>query len=66
LGLVFEADAGRIRFNEPCLPAFLDEVILRHLRIGNGSADVAVRRSGRHVSVDVVDRRGDIRVITTA
>ncbi len=66
LGLVFEADTGRIRFNEPRLPAFLDEVILRHLRIGNGSADVAVRRSGRHVSVDVVDRRGDIRVITTA
>lgn len=66
LGLDFDPNALHISFNEPQLPSFLDEVILRRLQIGNGSADVAIRRSGRHVVVDAIDRRGDIRVLTTA
>jgi glycogen debranching enzyme len=66
LGLDFDPNALHISFNEPHLPSFLDEVPLRHLLVGNGSAHVAVRRSGRHVVVDVIDRRGDIRVLTTA
>ncbi len=66
LGLDFDPNAHCIGFNEPQLPSFLDEVALRRLQIGRGSADVAVRRSGRHVVVDVVDRRGDVRVLTTA
>jgi len=66
LGLDFDPTALQISFNEPELPAFLDEVTLRHLLIGKGSADVALRRSGRHVMVDVIDRKGDVRVLTTA
>ncbi len=56
----------------PCMSALtsrnclLDEVTLRRLQIGNSAADVTVRRSGPHVVVDVVDRRGDIRVLTMA
>ncbi|WFU06676.1 hypothetical protein QA648_29015 (plasmid) [Rhizobium sp. CB3171] len=57
--------ARPISFHEPQLPTFLDEVILRHLQIGSGSADVALRRSGRHVVVDVIDRKGDVRILTT-
>ncbi|MDQ0134108.1 glycogen debranching enzyme [Neorhizobium galegae] len=66
LGLDFEPDAQLISLNEPRLPAFLNEVVLRRLRVGTGSADVAIRRSGRQVVVDVIDRRGDVRVLTTA
>ncbi|WP_454858440.1 amylo-alpha-1,6-glucosidase [Rhizobium binxianense] len=66
LGLDFDPHGLQISFNEPELPAFLDEVTLRHLQIGNGLADIALRRSGRHVMVDVIDRRGDVRVLTTA
>ena len=66
LGLEFDPNALHISFTEPQLPAFVDEVTLRRLQIGNGSADVAIRRSGRHVVVDVVDRRGAVRVLTTA
>ncbi|MBB3386597.1 MULTISPECIES: amylo-alpha-1,6-glucosidase [unclassified Rhizobium] len=66
LGLDFDPNALHISFNEPRLPSFLDEVTLRRLQIGNGSADVTIRRSGRHVVVDIVDRRGDVRVLTTA
>ncbi len=66
LGLDFDPNALHVSFNEPQLPSFLDEVTLRRLQIGKSTADVTVRRSGRHVVVDVVDRRGDIRVLTTA
>jgi glycogen debranching enzyme len=64
LGLEFDPHALQISFNEPQLPAFLDEVTLRHLMIGTGSSDIAIRRSGRRVVVDVIDRRGDIQVLT--
>ncbi|AVA26203.1 amylo-alpha-1,6-glucosidase [Rhizobium sp. NXC24] len=65
LGLGFNPNKLQISFHEPQLPIFLDEVILRHLQIGSGSADVALRRSGRHVVVDVIDRKGDVRILTT-
>lgn len=66
LGLDFDPDGMQISFNLPQLPSFLDEVILRHLWIGSGSADVAIRGSGRQVVVDVIDRRGNVQVLTTA
>lgn len=66
LGLDFDPNGPQISFNEPQLPSFLDEVILRRLRIGKGSVDVAIRRSGHQVVVEVVDRQGDVRVLTTA
>ncbi|EJC84060.1 glycogen debranching enzyme [Rhizobium leguminosarum bv. trifolii WSM2297] len=64
LGLDFDPNALQISFREPRLPTFLDEVTLRHLLIGSGSADVSLRRSGRNVVVEVIDRRGDIRIQT--
>ena len=63
-GLAFDTDAQRVTFREPVLPPFLDEVILRGLRMKGGSADVALRRSDRHVIVDVLERRGSIGVLT--
>ncbi|MBB3917291.1 hypothetical protein GGQ65_004607 [Rhizobium fabae] len=39
---------------------------MRRLLIGKGSADMAIRRSGRNVVVDVIGRKGDIRVLATA
>jgi glycogen debranching enzyme len=64
LGLSFEPQIPQIVFNEPRLPTFLDEVILRHLSVGNGLADVAVRRSGHQVLVELLERTGDVRVLT--
>ena len=66
LGLDFDPNAQHISFNEPHLPSFLDQVLLRRMRIGNATADIAVRRSRRQFVVDVVDRQGDVRVLTTA
>lgn len=66
LGLEFDPNASQISFSEPQLPSFLDEVILRRLQIGTGSADVTIRRSGRNVVVDVINRKGEVRVLTRA
>jgi glycogen debranching enzyme len=66
LGLGFDTAASQITFNEPILPAFLDKVLLRRLKVGHGWAEVALRRSGQKVMVDVLDRSGAIRIVTTS
>ncbi|GGC49320.1 amylo-alpha-1,6-glucosidase [Chelatococcus reniformis] len=66
LGLSFTPEAGRIAFDQPVLPAFLDRVVLRRLSIGEGTADVELRRSGAQVIVDVLDRSGPVHVLTTS
>ena len=63
-GLAFDTEVQRVTFREPILPRFLDQVILRGLAMAGGSADVALRRSERHVIVDVLERRGSVGVLT--
>ena len=62
LGLEFEPLANEIRLRSPSLPAFLDEVVLRHLRVGQSSVDLRLRRHDREVSVQVIRSTGHIRV----
>lgn len=66
LGLEFDPQALQISFNEPQLPAFVDEITLRHLLVGGEVADVAIRRSGQNVVVDVLERSGNIRILATS
>ena len=63
VGLALDAAARRITFREPILPRFLDEIVLRGLTVQGGSADVALRRSNRHVVVDVLDKSGPVSVL---
>jgi glycogen debranching enzyme len=62
LGLEFEPAMNEIRLRNPSLPAFLDEVILRNLRLGQSSVDLRLRRHGEEVSVQVIRSKGHIRV----
>jgi glycogen debranching enzyme len=62
LGLRFDPFKGEIRLCNPRLPAFLDEVLLRDLRLGTSSVDLRVRRHGHTVSLDTPRIQGDIRV----
>ena len=66
LGLEFDPRSKRIRFEQPLLPAFADEIVLRNLKVADARADIALRRSGEHVLVDVLEREGDVRVVTTS
>jgi glycogen debranching enzyme len=62
LGLEFDADRGEIRLRNPRLPAFLNEVILRELRLKDASVDLRIRRHGDDVSLEVLRKRGQIQV----
>lgn len=66
LGLGFDTDQNAITFEHPVLPDFLDEIVLRHLRIPGGAMDIALRRAGNEVAVHVLNREGGIRVVTTS
>jgi glycogen debranching enzyme len=67
LGLGFDPARAHLTFEDPRLPDFIGEVTLRNLTVLDGaSADVMLRRSGPQVVVDVLDRRGPVKVITTA
>ncbi len=66
LGLGFDPAGLRITFEEPVLPDFLGEVMLRNLVLNGGSVDVALRRSGAQIVVDVLNRSGPLRVLTTS
>jgi len=62
LGLEFDARRGEIRLNNPRLPSFLNEVILRDLWLGDSSVDLRIRRHNDDVSLEVLRTRGRIRV----
>jgi glycogen debranching enzyme len=63
LGLEFDPLNAEIRLRNPSLPRFLDEVILRDLRLGSAArADLRVRRHGDSVSLDTPRISGHIRV----
>jgi glycogen debranching enzyme len=62
LGLEFDPFKGEIRLRNPRLPQFLDEVMLRDLRLSSSSVDLRVRRQGDTVSLDTPRISGDIRV----
>jgi len=66
IGLVFDPDELRIIFEEPVLPSFLDEIVLSGLSLKDASAKIALRRSGRHVVVDVLDRVRTIKVLAAS
>ena len=62
LGFEFNPQFGEIRLRNPRLPAFLNDVTIRGLTLGNGSVDFAVRRHGTEVSLQILRCEGDIRV----
>lgn len=65
LGLSFDPPGERVRFRQPRLPDFLDQVVIRKLQVGDSRFDIMLRRSGGDVSVNVLDRQGDGRVAIT-
>ncbi|ABD05744.1 Amylo-alpha-1,6-glucosidase [Rhodopseudomonas palustris HaA2] len=62
LGVQFNADRREIRLVNPRLPAFLNEVVLRDLRLGDSSVDLRIRRHGEGVSMEVLRTDGRIQV----
>lgn len=62
LGFEFDPAAREIRMRNPRLPDFLDEVLIRDLRLRGSSVDFVVRRHGSDVSVRPLRGGDDLRV----
>jgi glycogen debranching enzyme len=62
LGLQFDPAANEIRLHNPSLPSFLEYVVIRNLHLKDSSVDLKVRRHANDVSVEILERRGDIQV----
>jgi hypothetical protein len=45
------------------LPSFMDEMTLHNISLGSGRISVFIRRTGREVAVNVIERHGDVHVI---
>jgi len=63
LGLELTDAGNEISFFRPTLPGFIDELHLRNLRLGRGSADVLLKRHGNDIAVTPTRRDGDIAVV---
>jgi glycogen debranching enzyme len=62
-GISFDMAAGQIIFENPILPGFVNEVVLRKLTLGTGSIDVAVRQNAGAAAVSLLERRGNVRLL---
>jgi glycogen debranching enzyme len=63
LGLELDHGKDEIRFRDPVLPHFLDEVIVRNLRLGSSVLDVRLHRYGADVTANVLSRQGTAKVL---
>ena len=63
LGLELFDGSGEVAFFRPVLPAFIDHVHLRNLRLSGGSVDVLLHRHGNDVAATVTRRDGDVVVV---
>ncbi|GIL41745.1 amylo-alpha-1,6-glucosidase [Rhodospirillales bacterium TMPK1] len=66
LGVEFDPAARQIRFTRPALPPWMDELRIENLRLGNGGADILLRRHGESVSLTSLSRSDDVQIVMTA
>ena len=62
LGLSIDAQQKRLQLTSPALPPSLEEVRIKHLRIGDARLDLTLRRHTHDVSVTIDRRVGDLGV----
>jgi glycogen debranching enzyme len=62
LGLEFDPANNEIRLRNPRLPAFIDDVLLRNLQLGEARVDLRIRRVRDEVAIDIVRSRGKMQV----
>jgi hypothetical protein len=66
LGVSFDPAARLICFTRPAMPAWLDELRVDDLRLGDASVDLLFRRHVSGVAVNVLKKDGQIDVILVA
>ena len=62
LGLYMYFAKRQIRFHNPQLPRFMEEVHINGLELGDASVNLRLRRRGADTEVAVVSRKGDVSI----
>ena len=65
LGLDICAQRREIRFYDPHLPRFMEEVHIHGLQLGDASVNLRLRRRGADTEVAVTSRKGDVAIRIT-
>jgi glycogen debranching enzyme len=65
LGLSLDAGNKQVRLDGPYLPEAIPELWIRDLRIGDACVDLFLERRADLVRLQILDKRGEIDVITT-
>ncbi len=63
LGLSIIASERKVVFSYPSLPAFVGEMEIKNLTVGNGSVDFHLRRYDHDVGITVTRRVGQVEVV---
>lgn len=63
LGLHIDARHYTVRFINPVLPSFLQEITIKNLRVRDSSVDLVLRRYRDDVGVEILKRDGPLDVI---
>ena len=63
LGMQLRQEANAVSFRDPVMPAFLDHVTINHLSFGNSRIDLKLQRHGSDVTLNLLRRRGDAKVM---
>jgi glycogen debranching enzyme len=63
LGISAVAPDNILTVNKPLLPAWLDSVELRNLKVGRSSISLVFTRRGETTGFSVLDKQGDVRVL---
>jgi glycogen debranching enzyme len=64
LGLTVQAAESKISLIYPCLPASIQNIRIRDLRVGENSIDLELVRNAQSVSVNILRRTGNLQVST--
>ena len=63
LGLRIDAAERRVTFEHPALPASLQDVTIRNLRVGEAEVDLRLHRYPEDVGVNVLRKQQDLEVV---
>lgn len=63
MGLTLDAVQGRITFDRPTLPEFLERVRIRNLHLGQARVDLFLERHPHDVGITVLRREGEVEVV---
>ena len=63
LGLEVDAIARQVRFSNPRLPDFIEELWISNLQVGDATVDLALQRRTNDVGISVLHKQGDVEIV---